>query len=177
MKSTKDYFLILASICFVMILGAATYEHLGVVPQWSAAIPSSMTMFQGEFGIQPQYFWIPIHPVTILLMVGALITNWHNPRKKNILMVLGGYVLILIVTYVYFVPELIGFIETPFQNTVDESLTARASMWETLSLVRLVFILILAIILLSALTMPKEVVVVQQAAAVPLSYQNDSLGG
>ena len=157
MKSTKDLLLILASICFLMILGAAMYEHLGVVPRWSAALPASLAMFQGEYGITPQYFWIPIHPVTILLMIGALITNWNTARRKNILTVLIGYVIILIITYVYFVPVLIGFIETPYQDTVDQALVSSASTWEMLSIVRMIFILILSFILLSTLTISNAV--------------------
>ena len=177
MNSTKDLFLILASICFVMIIGAATYEHLAVIPQWSAAPPSSFSLFQGKYPLTAQYFWIPIHPVTILLMAGALITNWKNPRKKNIMTVLIGYLLVLVTTYIYFVPQLMGFMETPYQDTVDETLLAKASLWETLSLVRLVFLFVLGYILLYALTKPNEIILVQQPTAVPLSYDNDSLGG
>ena len=177
MKSTKNIFLILASMSFILVLGAATYEHLGVVPQWSAAPPSSLAMFQGEYGLKAENFWIPIHPVTFLLMVGALIANWKTPRRNNILTVLIGYVIILASTFIYFVPELLDITQTPYQENVDQVLVDRASMWETLSLVRLVFIAVLAYILLSALTKATEIVVVPKATAVPLNYQNDSLGG
>lgn len=177
MNPTKDILLILASICFVMIVGAAAYEHLAVVPQWSAVPPSSFSLFQGKYPLTAQYFWIPIHPVTVLLMAGALITNWKNPRKKNILTVFIGYLVVLVITYLYFVPLLMSFMETPYQDTVDEALLAKASMWETLSLIRLVFLFVLGYILLSALTKPNEIILVQQPTAVPLSYDNDSLGG
>ena len=177
MKSLKNILLILASICFVIILGGAIYEHIAVVPKWSAAPPSSLTMFQGKYGLHSEYFWIPIHPVTILLMVGALITNWKNVRRKNILIVLISYIVILITTFSFFVPELISIIQTPFQDTVDPDLVRRSSMWETLSLIRLSIIAILSIILLSALTQPAEIVVVQEVTTVPLSYENDSMGG
>src|SRR5687768_7879124 len=99
MKSTKDFLLIATCMLFCIILGGAVYEHLAVIPKWSMAIPSSMAMFQGPYGIQPQYFWIPIHPFTIIFMVATLITNWHTTRRKNILTVMIGYVFILVVTY------------------------------------------------------------------------------
>ena len=175
--NTKNLFLILASICFIIVLGGAVYEHIAVVPTWSAAPPRSLAMFQGEYGLQPQYFWMAIHPLTLLFMIGALITNWKNPRRKNILIVLVGYVLILAVSAIYFVPELISITGTTFQDTVDEALLKRSSMWETLSLVRLVFIAILAYILLDTLTKPTEVVVIQPATSVPLTYTNDAMGG
>ena len=93
-------------------------------------------------------------------------------------MVLGGYVLILAITAVYFIPNLMGFMETPYQDTVDEALVSKASMWETLSIVRMLFILALAYMLVSTLTRSRdEIVVVQPSNAVPLSYPNDALGG
>ncbi len=177
MKSISDVFLILASICFVIVLGAAVYEHLAVIPQWSAAPPSSLSLFQGEYRLKSEIFWMAIHPVTLLMMIGALITNWKNSRRKDILVVLVSYLLILITTAIYFVPQLIGFMETPYQDTVDETLVQRASMWETLSLVRLVFILVLSYILLSTLTKSQEIVVLTKATSVPLSYPNDAMGG
>ncbi len=177
MNSAKNVFLILASMCFIIVLGGAIYEHVAVVPQWSAAPPRSLSMFQGEYGLQPQYFWMAIHPVTLLFMIGAVITNWKTTRRKNILIVLVSYVLILAITSVYFVPQLISITGTTFQDTVDEALVKSSAMWETLSLVRLVFIVILSYILLSALTKPTEVVVIPTAPTVPLSYPNDSMGG
>lgn len=177
MKSAKDIFLILASISFIMVLGAAAYEHLGVIPKWSAAPPSSLAMFQGEYGLKAENFWIPIHPVAFLLMTAALIVNWNTPRRSNILTVIIGYAIILASTFIYFVPELIDITQTPYQENVDQVLLNRASMWETLSIVRLVFIAVLAYILLSALTKPTTIVVVPMPTAVPLNYQNDSLGG
>lgn len=177
MKSAKDIFLILASMSFIIVLGAATYEHMGVVPQWSAAPPSSLAMFQGDYGLRAQNFWIPIHPVTFLLMTAALIANWRTPRRNNILTVLIGYAIILAATFIYFVPQLMDITQTPYREDVDQELVTIASMWETLSLIRLVFIAVLAYILLSSLTKAAEIVVVPKPTAVPLNYQNDSLGG
>jgi len=177
MNSMKNLLLILASICFVIVLGGAVYEHIAVVPKWSAAPPRSLSMLQGDYGLNAGQFWIVIHPITLLFMISALIANWKNSRRKNILIVLGGYVLILIITSIYFVPELLDIFGTAYQDTVDEGLVERASLWETLSLIRLAFIVVLAYVILNALTKPTDVVVIQQPTSVPLSYPNDSMGG
>ena len=50
--------LILGSISFIVVIGGATYEHLGIVPVWASAAPASLAMFQGEYGIATQRFWI-----------------------------------------------------------------------------------------------------------------------
>jgi hypothetical protein len=177
MKSPKDLLLILGSICFIIVLGAAVYEHIVLIPKWSAAPPASLTMYQGTYGLHPENFWIPIHPITLALLVAALITNWNNTRRKDLLTVMVGYVLILLVTFTYFVPTLIRITSTPFQDTADQTLVDQSSMWETLSLIRLGLIVILSIILLSALTKPNKIIVVHEVAAVPLNYENDSKGG
>ena len=159
MNSTKDLLLILASICFVVVFGAAVYEHIAVVPVWSAGPPASLHIFQGDHALKAENFWMMIHPITLLFMIGALVVNWRTARKRNILTVLICYALILAITTVYFVPQLIGFMETPYNDTVDADLTSRAGMWEMLSIIRMVFIAILAYLLLKSLTISNAITV------------------
>jgi hypothetical protein len=178
MRPAKDIFLILVCISFIIVIGAAVYEHMGVVPQWSEAPPKSLSMFQGEYGLNSGRFWMSIHPVTLLLFIIALVTNWKTFRRRNILIAFIGYLIILAITSVYFVPTLMEFINTPYSDTVDPTLVDRASMWETLSLVRLVALLVLAYILLSALLKSGEIILVRPVTTdVPLTYPNDALGG
>ncbi|MBC7874772.1 MAG: hypothetical protein H7Y01_12290 [Ferruginibacter sp.] len=156
MKSTKTILLVLACISFITVIGGAVYEHLAVVPKWKQAPPASLTMFQGEYGLDPGDFWQKIHPVTLVLLIAALLANWKTGRRKFILISIAGYILALILTFVYFVPELLSIIQAPFALVADKSMIARANMWEILSLVRLVFILVLAAILLFSLTKGNE---------------------
>jgi len=146
--------LILASISFVIVIGGAVYEHLAVVPVWSAAVPASLSMFQPPYGLAAANFWIPIHPVTILLLAASLFLNWRSDRRKFILVTLSGYAVILIATFVFFVPELMALTQSPFSQNVDPGLTARARTWEILSLVRLGFLFLLAMTLLWGLSRP-----------------------
>jgi len=156
MKSTKNLLLILASLSFVSIMGAAIYEVISTTPQWSAAPPLSLTMFQGKYGLNSGVFWMIIHPVTILFLVAALIANWKNSRRKRILWVFSTYILILIVTATYFVPELVHIITSPYQNQVDPDLQSQAALWEKLSFARLCLVVLLSVVLLSALTKPAD---------------------
>lgn len=141
-----------ACLSFSIVIGAAVYEHLAVVPRWAAAPPASLSMFQGQYGLYAQAFWMPIHPVTLALLLITLLLSWKSPRRSNILITLIGYAAVLGITFVYFVPELIAITGTQYSETVDAALTARASKWETLSLVRLVFLIILSINLFLGLT-------------------------
>ena len=152
----RNVLLVLASISFIIVIGGAVYEHLALVPAWAAAVPASLTVFQGEYRITPEKFWMLIHPITLVLFVIALALHWKTPRRAFVLTPLIGYALILVITFFYFVPELMALTQTPYGATVDPELTSRAGRWETLSLVRLGFLIILAITLLFGLTKPIE---------------------
>lgn len=155
-KSIPNILHIPASIAFITIIGAAFYEHAAVVPAWSAAPPRSLSMFQGEYGLQAANFWKPVHPVAVLLLAAALIANWRQPGRKQLLIASGGYGLILVITAAYFVPELIAITTSAYSPAVSDDLTSRAKTWETLSLVRLGGLLILAIVLLYGLSVKTE---------------------
>lgn len=150
--NTRTLVLILASISYIIVIGGATYEHLAVIPQWAAAPPASLAMWQGEYGLNSAAFWPVVHPVTFLLLIVALVLNWRTARRRFIVVTLAGYFLVAAVTGAYYLPELGSIISTPYAATVDAALTARAQAWETLSIVRLVFMMVLAAVLLAGLT-------------------------
>lgn len=138
----------------MIVIGGAVYEHIAVVPVWASAVPASLSMLQPPYGLAAANFWIPIHPVTILLIAASLFFNWNSERRKFILITFGGYAIILIATFIFFVPELLAITESTFSNSVDAELTRRAQTWETLSLVRLGFLLLPAVSLLWRLSRP-----------------------
>ena len=148
----KDLIYALTCLCFTIMIGGAVYEHLNVVPQWSAAPPLSLSMFQGEYGLKPGTFWMVIHPVNFVLFILTLILHWKTARRATVAGVLLLYTAIIVITAIYFVPELMSIINTPFSPTADAGLTQRASMWETLSLVRLGVLLVMAVVLFLGLT-------------------------
>ncbi len=146
--------MILAAIAFVTVIGGAVYEHLAVVPVWASAVPASLTMFQGEYALAAARFWMSVHPVTLVSLMAAMILNWRSERREYIIATIAGYAAILAVTTVWFVPELLAITQSAYSPTIDPGLTQRAETWETYSLIRLAFLLILAINLLFGLTMP-----------------------
>jgi hypothetical protein len=148
----KDLLYSICCLTFSIMIGGAVYEHINVVPKWAAAPPVSLSMFQGEYGLKPGLFWMIIHPVNLLLFILTLILHWRSARRKNILIVLSAYVVILIVTSLFFVPELISITTTAWSTQVDSELTSRAKLWEILSLVRLGILLVLVLILSTGLT-------------------------
>ncbi len=152
----KNLLYSLACMAFTVVIGGAVYEHAAVVPQWSAAPPQSLSMFQGDYGLKAETFWIWIHPVTLLLLFATLATSWKSARRNAVLTTLGGYLLVLAVTATVFVPELIAITTTSFSETVDADLVARASWWETASQIRMVFLMGLGLVLFNGLTKSGE---------------------
>ncbi|MBO9155366.1 hypothetical protein ACFOTA_24355 [Chitinophaga sp. GCM10012297] len=141
-----------ASLSFAVVIGAAIYEHIAVVPRWSAAPPLSLSMFQGKYGLNPTPFWMAIHPVTLLLLGAAIILFWKTGGRPYLLVTSVGYVVILLITFAFFVPELIAITGSAMSGEANVSLTKRAGLWETLSLVRLSVLVVLSIILFLGLS-------------------------
>ena len=152
MLNIKGLLYATACLSFAIVIGAAVYEHMAVVPQWSAAPPASLTMFQGKYGLNAQPFWMSIHPITLLLFIATLVVFWKTGSRIHILLPLSVYVAILVTTGIYFVPQLLSIIQTPLTDTVDAALTARAKTWETLSLLRLGILVVSAIYLFLGLS-------------------------
>jgi hypothetical protein len=138
------------------VIGGAVYEHVGVVPVWASAAPASLAMFQGEYAITPFKFWMPVHPITLGLLILALIFNWSTERRSFILATIIGYALVLAATFFYFVPQLFTIIGTAYGSTIDAELTQRAQTWEFWSQVRLASMLVMAFILLFGLSKSGE---------------------
>lgn len=148
----KNIVYILACLSFAVVIGAAIYEHVAVVPRWSAAPPASLSMFQGKYGLNPTPFWKAIHPITLLLLTGSLFLLWKTDSRGYLIFTIAGYVLVLIITFVFFVPELIAITGTTFSESIDDTLIKRAQLWEKLSLVRLLFLIVVAIVAFLGLT-------------------------
>jgi hypothetical protein len=164
MISLRISALAIAAVSFVIVAGGAVYEHLAVVPQWSAAPPASLTMFQGEYGLSAGRFWPLAHAVTVVLLITALVLNWRTPARSFISIALCGYIVLLVITSVYFLPELGAITRTPYQPVADAALTARAERWEVLSLVRLALLLALAFVLMLGLTVARQEALAQPAS-------------
>lgn len=154
MKTWRTTLLLLAAMSFLCMITGGLYEHVTMIPRWSAAPPVSLSMFKGPYGVNMGLFWQSIHPITLILFAAALILNWKTPRRSLILVPFIAYVLMLVVTFIFFVPELISIIKTPLADTPDAELTSRAGRWETQSLFRLFIMLPMGAILLLSLTKP-----------------------
>jgi len=150
--TTATIFLQLATLGWGVLCGAMLYEHVAVVPQWARRPPESLTMWTGEHRLKAERFWMSIHPILLALLVVALVTAWDDAaQRERLLIVVGGYALVLVTTGAWYVPELMKLIRDPAAPITPERWRARARRWELLSLARGALILVLAWPLLGAL--------------------------
>ena len=144
---------------FTVILGAAIYEHIAVWPKAFAAAPRSLSMFQGQYGLDSAPFWKSVHPVTMLLLISSLAFHWNTERRKQVLITLSGYLLILISTFAWFVPTLMSIVKMPYADVVNGDVTSLGQLWVSLSLVRAIMLFVLSLVLFLGLTKSAGVIV------------------
>lgn len=150
--NARTIFYILTCLAFTIIIGAAVYEHAAIWPTAYIAPPKSLAFFQGEHPLRADLFWKPVHPVTVLLFAIALTLNWKTARRRYLVISFSAYATILLITFSFFVPELLSLTATPFSETVDPSIQQRGNTWVALSLVRLGVLIIASLVLFFGLT-------------------------
>jgi hypothetical protein len=144
----------LATACLLLVCGAGAYEHAVLVPVWTADPPGSLAVLHGSHALQPGRWWAMVHWPTLLFGLVALVRSRGQARWRWVGLGVGGYVLVLAVTMVWFVPELFALIEDPTAAIPPAEWKARADRWEVLSLVRLAVMFVLGAMLLQAMAEP-----------------------
>ena len=158
--------LMLSIILWGTLLGGIAYSHLVYFPVYLSALPASSVVVNGPYGLNEGRFWLTIHPLLILSLIIALVLNWKvKPRRKLIGISFMVYILVLIVTQLYFLPELFAFADSPGSSVSPAEWSARAQRWETLSWLRGAVCYAFFVPLLLALTKSSDTRVEADAAA------------
>ena len=120
-----------------ILLGGIVYSHLVYFPVYLSALPDSAVLVRGRFALHEERFWLLIHPLAILSLVVSLVLNWKiRLRRKLIAIPLIVYVLAIVVTALYFVPELQNFRNSPTMSVSPAEWYARGQRWQYLSWTR-----------------------------------------
>lgn len=131
------YSLFLTIILWGTVLGGIVYSHLVYFPVYLSALPDSAVVVNGPYGLREAVFWMTIHPLLILSLIAALALNWKfKSRRKLISISFAIYFLVLVVTQIYFIPELIAFEQSPQSKVLPAEWLARGQRWQRLSWIR-----------------------------------------
>lgn len=157
--------LFLAIILWGTLLGGIAYAHLVYFPVYLSALPASAVVVNGPYGLHEDIFWMTIHPLLILSLIVALVLNWKfRSRRKLIGISFLVYVLVLVVSRLYFIPELGAFAHSPESTLSAAEWLARGQRWQRLSWLRGVLCYVAFVPLLIALTKPADTNVETKAA-------------
>jgi hypothetical protein len=147
--------LMLSIILWGTLLGGVAYSHLVYFPLYLSALPDSAVVVNGPYGLNEGKFWALIHPLLILSLITTIILNWRlRPRRKLIGVTIALYVLAIVATALYFVPELMAFANSPNTTVSPAEWLARGQRWQRLSWLRGAVMYVAFIPLLLALATP-----------------------
>ena len=155
--SFRTYALFFAIICWATLLGGIMYSHIVYFPPYLSNLPDSSALVNGKYALHEERFWMTIHPLLILSLITALALNWKIIQRRKLIMTsFGIYILMIILTFLYFVPELTAFAKSPESSVPAAEWLARGNRWQYLSWIRGTICYLAFIPLLIALTKPEE---------------------
>ena len=147
--------LMLVVVFWGTLLGGITYSHLVFFPVYLSDLPNSAVLVNGPYALSEGVFWLVIHPLLIISLIATLILNWNSRARRNLVVLsFAVYIAVLVITLIYFMPELVLFRNSPQSTLQASEWLPRGRLWQRLSWAR-GFIMYLAFVpLLGALTQP-----------------------
>lgn len=139
-------------IIFGVMLGGGIYAAVVYFPPYLSDLPNSAVVVTGKYGLSEGYFWVPIHLLNLISLVTTLALNWKTSRRRPIIIGFGLYFAILVITQLYFLPELGAFHHSASSTVTPAEWLVRARRWQALNYVRAVILVIAQAHFLLALT-------------------------
>ena len=119
-------------LCFSMAgaIGGGLFEHLVLIPLWSASPPSSFSIIQPSTGVPLQNFWIPVHAAITVFIISSLVLTWKEFKVRRLLLIgLGSYIVMRVWSGLYFIREMLEFQKVPLDSPPSAELSARVASW------------------------------------------------
>ena len=142
-----------AASCFIQI-GAQLFAVSVIARTVAQAPPRSFAIFEGAYGYDSSRFWNTAPPITALLLVIALATNWKTQRRNLLLIAMAVFVLGGVVAGVFLEPTFAEMIAVGYRDAIDPALQRRAANWYALDWAVWMFSLFAGGALLAALVRP-----------------------
>jgi hypothetical protein len=129
--------LMISIVLWGTLLGGIAYSHLVYFPSYLSALPDSAVVVNGPYGLHETIFWVIIHPLLILMLTVTLALNWRLRTRRNLILIsFSVYVMVIIISQIYFIPELIAFERSPESSLPPAEWLARGQLWQRLSWIR-----------------------------------------
>lgn len=139
--------------CLLQI-GAQLFAVSVVASTVSQAPPRSFAMLEGKYGYNSSSFWNTVPPITFLLFIISLITNWNTQRRKLILFALTLFIIGGLVAGFFLEPFFADMVKRGYSDQVDLTLQVQAKRWYIFDWMVWALGLVAGLTLLVALTQP-----------------------
>jgi hypothetical protein len=119
-------------LCFSMAgaIGGGLFEHIVLIPLWTATPPSSFSIIQPGTGVPLQNFWIPVHAAITVFIILSLVFTWKDMKVRRLLLIgLGSYIVMRVWSGLFFIREMLEFQKVPLDSSPSAELSARVSSW------------------------------------------------
>jgi hypothetical protein len=113
-------------------IGGQVFALIAVDSVLVAAPPRSFMMLQGEYRYDSDAFWATVPPITSVLLIIALVTNWKTERRQFLLFAFVVTVVVAVVSIFYLDPIFNELNAIGFRDEVDPALQRRAGTWFTM---------------------------------------------
>lgn len=134
MRTLATISLVALIVAMATAVGGGLYEHVVLMPLWSATPPASFAVIQPGTGVPLQQFWIPVHALITLFLILALVATWRDAKVRKALLVgLASYIVMRAWSGVFFIPEMLAFQKIPLDAPASADLLARVQRWTTWS--------------------------------------------
>lgn len=154
-QGISTYFLMASVVLWGVLIGGATYASTVYFPAYLQNLPESSVVVNGPYGLNEAVFWMGLHPTLILSLILSLVLNWKNRSRRYLIAVpFAIYLLIIVITSLYFIPELIAFAGSPDSGLSNAEWALRTGRWKTFNFIRLAVLVVSMFPLLVALTRP-----------------------
>jgi hypothetical protein len=119
-------------LCFSMAgaIGGGLFEHIVLIPLWSASPPSSFSIIQPGTGVPLQNFWIPVHMAITVFIILSLVLSWRQIKVRRLLLIgVGSYIIMRVWSGLFFIREMLEFQKVPLDSLPSPELSARVASW------------------------------------------------
>lgn len=141
--------------CFMQI-GGQFFAISVLVSTITAAPPRSFAILEGPYPYDSGGFWSTVPPVTAVLYVAALVTNWKTQRRVLLIVSLALFMAAGLIAGVVLEPEFDQMIAAGYSDTIDPALRNRAEQWYYFDWASWGVIVLAGLALLLALARPAE---------------------
>lgn len=137
MNRFRNISLFATVILWATLIGGIMYSHLAFMPSYLRNLPASASLVNGPYPVVDERFWMTFHPLLIISLAVSLALNWKLPHRRGLIgAAFGLYTAILVVTALFFVPELLAFAKSAQSDVPASEWMERGQRWEKLSWVR-----------------------------------------